>query len=77
MPNDALITQLLQWIGDEPRGYAETMEGWRTSCPRLSIFEDAMSAGLIERVSVGRLADAQVRVTEAGRRHLRAPETVG
>ncbi|GJD53920.1 hypothetical protein OPKNFCMD_6699 [Methylobacterium crusticola] len=76
MPNEALTVQLLQWIGDKPRGYAETMDAWRTSCPRLSIFEDAMSAGLIERVSGARLADAQIRVTEAGRQHLRAPETV-
>ncbi|MBV9076439.1 MAG: hypothetical protein JO048_03015 [Methylobacteriaceae bacterium] len=70
MPNDALTVQLIQWIGPEPRSYRDTMEAWRTSCPRLSIFEDAMSAGLIERVAGASLADAQVRVTEAGRRHL-------
>ena len=76
MPNEALTVQLLEWIGAEARGYVETMDAWRTSCPRLSIFEDAIDAGLIERVSVGRLADAQVRVTRAGRILLQMPEMV-
>jgi hypothetical protein len=72
MTNDALTLQMLDWIGKEPRPYAETMDAWRTSCPRLTIFEDAMSAGLIERVSAGQLSDARLRVTEAGQRYLAA-----
>jgi len=71
MPNDALIRQLLDWIGPEPRAYIETMDAWRTSCPRLTIWEDAMSAGLIERVPGSTLREASVRVTEAGRAYLR------
>jgi hypothetical protein len=47
-PNHALTIQLLQWIADQPRPYAEAMETWRTSCPRLSIWEDALAAGLID-----------------------------
>jgi hypothetical protein len=50
MSNDALTTQLLEWVGNKPRNYSETMEAWRTSCPRLTIFEDALSEGLLERV---------------------------
>jgi hypothetical protein len=50
MSNDALIVQLVEWIGQEPRSYAETIDAWRTSCPRLTVWEDALSAGLIERV---------------------------
>jgi hypothetical protein len=34
---DALILDLLAWIGAEPRPYAEVMEAWRTSCPRLPV----------------------------------------
>jgi hypothetical protein len=71
MTNEALTLQLLAWIGAETRNYAETMDAWRTSCPRLTIFEDAMSAGLIERVAGARLADAGVRVTDVGRARLR------
>jgi hypothetical protein len=70
MPNDALLKQLLDWIGPEPRNYLETMEAWRTSCPRLTIWEDAMSAGLIQRVPGSNMRDTTVRVTEAGRTYL-------
>jgi hypothetical protein len=66
MANDALTIQLLQWIGNRPRGYQETIDAWRTSCPRLTIWEDALSDGLIERLPGARLRDAQVRVTEKG-----------
>ncbi len=73
MPNEALVVQLLLWIGDRPRDYRETMEAWRTSCPRLTIWEDALGEGLIERVPGSSLSEAQVRVTERGRLYLRAP----
>jgi len=43
-----LTLQLLQWIVGQPRPYAEVQEAWRTSCPRLSIWEDACMEGLIE-----------------------------
>jgi hypothetical protein len=70
--NDALTVQLLQWIGERPRPYAETIEAWRTSCPRLTIWEDAMTTGLIERVANGSIATAEVRLTPAGRALVRA-----
>ena len=50
-PNDparALTLQLLEWISDRPRSYAEVLDAWRTSCPRLSIWEDACIAGLVD-----------------------------
>jgi len=42
-----LTLQLLAWLADHPRTYAETMEAWRTSCPRLSVWEDALIDGLV------------------------------
>jgi hypothetical protein len=39
---------MLEWIAVRPREYAEVMEVWRTSCPRLSIWEDACIDGLID-----------------------------
>jgi hypothetical protein len=45
--NAALTRQMLEWIATRPRDYAEVMEVWRTSCPRLSIWEDACLNGLI------------------------------
>jgi hypothetical protein len=46
-PADALTLQLLEWISGRPRTYAEVLDAWRTSCPRLSIWEDACIEGLI------------------------------
>jgi len=43
-----LTLQLLEWIVNEPRCYAEVLEAWRTSCPRLSVWEDACLEGLVE-----------------------------
>jgi hypothetical protein len=61
----ALTTQMLEWLAKEPRSYAETLEVWKTSCPRLSIWEDALADRLI-RIEAGR-----VEVTAAGRAFLR------
>ena len=42
-----IMIQFLAWIADRPRNYAQTMEAWRSSCPRLSVWEDAIIEGLI------------------------------
>jgi len=46
--HDALTLQMLEWIVDKPHPYAEVLEVWRTTCPRLSIWEDACADGLID-----------------------------
>lgn len=49
--NDAaymLTLQLLEWIGERPREYSDVLEAWRTSCPRLPIWDDACRDGLID-----------------------------
>jgi len=59
-----LILDLLEWIGRTERTYQETMDAWRTSCPRLPVWEDANERGLVERESAnGRFV---MRVTPAG-----------
>jgi D-3-phosphoglycerate dehydrogenase / 2-oxoglutarate reductase len=61
---DALILDLLEWLAARERTYAETMEAWRTSCPRLPVWEEATTRGLVAREHAdGR---ATVRVTAAG-----------
>lgn len=49
MPADtnALVLDLVEWLAAQPRPYAEVMEAWRTSCPRLPIWEDAVDQGLV------------------------------
>jgi hypothetical protein len=68
-PVESLVLDLLDWIGPTPRPYAETMDAWRTSCPRLPVWEDATDRGFIaRRRELGR--PAVVAVTDRGRRHL-------
>jgi hypothetical protein len=47
-PAHYLRLQLLEWIAARPRPYSEVIDAWRTSCPRLSIWEDACIDGLID-----------------------------
>ena len=47
-PTRALTLQLLEWLTYRPRTYAEVIEALRTTCPRLSIWEDACIEGLID-----------------------------
>jgi hypothetical protein len=60
----ALTVQFLEWLLEHPRSYAETMEAWRTSCPRFPIWEDAVDDGLVVVEEVG--GRSFVRVTNAG-----------
>lgn len=39
--------QLLAWIAERPRSYAEAIEAWKTSCPRLAVWEDALADTLV------------------------------
>jgi hypothetical protein len=47
-PVAPLVLDLLEWIGAHPRPYREVMEAWRTSCPRLPVWETANEQGLLE-----------------------------
>ena len=49
MENESLIADLVAWVADEPRPYHDVMAAWRTSCPRLTIWEDAVAQGLVRR----------------------------
>jgi len=44
-----LILDFLRWLDAAPRTYAEVMDGWRTSCPRLTVWEDAIDLGYVAR----------------------------
>ena len=71
-PPDAaagLLRQFLGWVAARPRTYTEAMEGSRTSCPRLSVWEDATAAGLVrvEPAPGAPQGESRVVLTEAGR----------
>ena len=44
---ESLILDLLQWLANGERTYEDVMEAWRTSCPRLTVWEDANDRGLV------------------------------
>jgi hypothetical protein len=69
-PVDTLVLDLLDWIGPGPRPYAEVLEAWRTSCPRLPVWEDANERGFITRHHV-RGRGALVSVSTVGTEYLR------
>ena len=56
--------QLLDWLAERDRTYAETLEAWKSSCPRLTVWEDALADGLV------RIEGGAVRLTDAGLRAL-------
>jgi hypothetical protein len=62
---DALVLDFVEWVAAGPRRYSEVMEAWKTSCPRLTIWEDAIDQGLVQRCRIdGQLS---IETTDAGR----------
>ena len=69
-PVDALILNLLEWIGPDARPYSEVIEAWRTSCPRLPVWEEANEQGFLDhRHEPGR--GTFVSLSAEGAEHLR------
>lgn len=62
--DDPLILDLVEWVARDERSHADLMESWRTSCPRLTVWEDAVEHGYLARQ--GRL----IAVTAKGRKLL-------
>jgi hypothetical protein len=69
---EAPTLELLAWVAERPRTYAEAMEAWRTHCPRLTVWEDALLDGLI-RVAPG-AGGSRVALTADGQAALRNRE---
>jgi hypothetical protein len=69
-----LTLDFLAWLAAAPRAYAEVMEVWRTSCPRLTIWEDAVDSGLVaHRHAAGQ--PSIIEVTAKGEKMLAAHRT--
>jgi len=72
LENEALIIDLLQWIdrrdaqGGAP--YEDVLAAWRTSCPRLPVWEDANDLGLVKSETIAE--QTLVRVTPLGHQYL-------
>ena len=68
---DPLILDLVEWCAREPRSYADVIDAWRTSCPRLTVWEDATERGLLTRTQ-GADNTTYVAVTSEGQAFLAA-----
>ncbi|TPG57520.1 hypothetical protein EAH89_11410 [Roseomonas nepalensis] len=65
---EPLVLDLVEWVAREPRAYAEVMEAWRTSCPRLMVWEEAVDRGLLRRGEPVRVTPLGLRALAAGGR---------
>ncbi|HKY86370.1 MAG TPA: hypothetical protein VJL90_06395 [Pseudorhodoplanes sp.] len=72
--NEALILDFVEWVAAAPHTHRDVMETWRTSCPRLTVWEDAVDAGYVERVAGGTQA---VRITPRGLELLKVSGRIG
>jgi hypothetical protein len=64
-----LILDFLEWLAAKPRPYTDVMDAWRTSCPRLTVWEEANDRGFVAQVfSAG--SEMLVGVTPTGRTFL-------
>jgi hypothetical protein len=62
---EALILDLLEWLATADRTYDEVMDAWRTSCPKLPVWEEANDRSLVIREDVN--GRGVVRITSSGR----------
>ena len=70
MDNEALVLDLVEWIATGPRLYTDVMSAWRTSCPRLTIWEDTIDARYVRR------RGQMVHVTEHGLKLLKTHDRI-
>jgi hypothetical protein len=72
MPESAnlLMLEFLSWISSRRRTYAETMNAWQSTCPRHTIWEDAIIDGLVQLNRTETLHDPEVTLTSRGKAYL-------
>jgi hypothetical protein len=69
-PVGPLTLEFLAWVSCHRRTYAEAMEAWQTTCPRHTVWEDALIDGLIRVESQDH--PSEVTLTVRGRAMLEA-----
>jgi hypothetical protein len=70
----ALTLQFLDFVADG-RTYGETMEAWRSTCPRMPIWEDAVRDGLVRIEDGGAMKSSRIVLTARGRARLGRSKT--
>jgi len=64
-PLSHLMREFLTWVSSRPRTYGEAMEAWRSTCPRHTVWEDALIERLIQ-VRGGGVRESEVTLTDRG-----------
>jgi len=66
-PVSLLMLQCLAWVASRRRTYPEVMDAWRSTCPRHTVWEDALVGGLVQVGGEGPLVQSEVTLTPRGR----------
>ncbi len=67
---DPLMLEFLTWISSRPRTYADAMNAWQSTCPRHTIWEDAIIGGLVQVSRVETVDEPEVTLTPRGQAYL-------
>jgi hypothetical protein len=65
-PLSPLMLEFLSWVVSRPRTYDEAMDAWRSTCPRHTVWEDALIDGLIQVAGGGARHQSEVSLTPRG-----------
>jgi hypothetical protein len=65
-PASLLMLEFLSWVASRPRTYDEAMDAWRSTCPRHTVWEDALIDGLIQIARGEAKRQAEVTLTSRG-----------
>ncbi|MEZ5853614.1 MAG: hypothetical protein R3D67_02290 [Hyphomicrobiaceae bacterium] len=72
---EPLVRDLVQWCANEPKSYVDVLDVWRTSCPRLMVWEEAVARGLVHTRQNDNGPGLVVDVTPLGRSFIELPVT--
>jgi hypothetical protein len=76
-PVSLLMREFLTWVASRRRTYAEAMEAWRSTCPRHTVWEDALLGGLIQVEAGSPTDEPEVSLTPRGQAALEDGPTAG
>jgi hypothetical protein len=66
-PATLLTLEFLTWVASRPRTHAEAMEAWASTCPRNSVWDDALIDSLIQVESADTMSHSKMILTPRGR----------
>jgi D-3-phosphoglycerate dehydrogenase len=62
---ELLLRDFLLWLNQQGRPYDDVMDAWRTSCPRLPVWEEANERGFLTRRRTA--GEVMIAVSPTGR----------